>query len=867
MDMSKLEEVYKKWESRCLFGKGNSLKAQQRLPLNGNSAEGAALRSERGFHNGKGTTQALDRRKKLKIKSWKATIGIELLPDLASFKSTAPAYTDVRAPLRPFTGRCCSKCTPMSRGMYYDNDTPAMGIRNILHVQPGRGFFSRRFPILAHELGLEHTHDYPNPKKVLESVVNSDRVQAAIEKSAMSDIDGEPEKFPFAVKKHAARAYHLVTNMIASISNKLIGFTGWFLLRVMSSFFTGVHVHTGQMQTVKRASEKGVPMIFLPMHRSHLDYILVTFVLHQWNIKAPHIAAGDNLNITFFNWLIRHLGGFFIKRKLDRDDGKKDYVYRAVLHDYMLEVLRQNQNLEFFLEGGRSRSGKSLPPKGGLLSVVVDACMNGIISDAYVVPVSISYEKVWEGNYNREQMGHKKDSESFLNALWGLWQVARQHSYGSVRLDFAQPFSLQEYLQGAQPSIPVSSELTDNGSPRSPKMKSVGSDNSLYGTEIINDDLRLVIKGLGEHIMCEATRCQSIMSTNLLAFLLLTKHRQGATVAKLTADLEWLRQEITARGRDIGFSGKSEAVINYAANLLGNKLVEKRKRKRLMNKVERDAASAEVDVPHCQGNDILVPNTSLPDVLELSYYANAVTSVFLMEAVVATAIGAACDENLTVKQGHDECITVSRDKVVDRALELCDLLQCEFTFIPPCENLSTAVLDGLERLTTAEIIMPEETKHYTTSQEKSWADRLANNTSWEEDEDVPMQPDQQLKINLSSEHLEKLTFFQSILAPLVESYWFCACNLTRLIKKDIHETEFTQVLGSYAKERVYRGLTNYAESCALETLKNTLRLLNQKKITDTYFDAKNKKLIQLREAYRDEEKLNSLIEKLEEFKM
>ncbi|XP_077992642.1 glycerol-3-phosphate acyltransferase 1, mitochondrial-like [Glandiceps talaboti] len=785
----------------------------------------------------------------------------EFTPDLASFKTVAPLYSDIRASLRPFMGRCCAKCTPISRGMFFDNDTSSMAIRDILRVPPGSGFLSRRFPVLAYEFQRNNSQNYPPTKSMVKSVMKEDRVQAAIQKSAMlevDDVEDKPEKFPMAIEKHAARAYRLVTNMVASISNKVIGFTGWFLLKFLCNFLSGIQVHKGQMEEVKRASKRGIPMIFLPLHRSHLDYILVTFVLHQWDIKAPHIAAGDNLNIPVFSWFMRHLGGFFIKRKLDREDGKKDWVYRSVLHSYMLEVLKRNQNLEFFLEGGRSRSGKALSPKGGLLSVVVDAYMDGTINDAYIVPVSISYEKVLEGNFNREQMGNPKVKETFIKAMWGVWQVFRSR-FGTVRVDFAQPFSLQEYIQCGQPSSPVSSDLTNNGGPKS--LKSVGSDNSLYGTDIVRDDLRLVIKGLAEHVICDAVKTQSIMSTNLLAFLLLTKYRQGATVEKLAKEFDLLRLEISQRGRDVGFCGSSVAVVNYAAALLGKHLVSRRK----------GSPSSQV-VDDTGINDRLIPNTCLPDLFELSYYGNAVISVFLMEAVVATAIGAVCEENLTSKQGYEDYVTVSRDAVVEKAIELCDLLQFEFTFNPPCGNITAFVNDSLEKLITAEIILPEE--DYTTcmnSNGKLWTDRLADSVSWEDDndEDIPslIQPSQILQISSSKENIEKLSFLQSMLAPLIESYWICFTNLVRLQDRDLTEAEFTHKIHGFAKERVFKGLTNYAESSGLETLKNTTKLLNHKKITDVYLDDENKKMIQLREAYREEQKLTSLIANIETFKL
>ncbi|XP_002731403.1 glycerol-3-phosphate acyltransferase 1, mitochondrial-like [Saccoglossus kowalevskii] len=855
MDMTRLEEVYKKWEQRSLCGWGEVSKSAE----HGDNKDNNRLSQ---WH----TSNAKNRKVKTRSHSWNFTL--ELIPDLVSFKTTAPVYADQSRVLRPFMGRCCTKCVPISRGMFYDNDAPSMRLRDLLKVPPSSGFISRRFPVVAYEYGRKHSFNYPPSEKVITSVLNSDRVQAAIQKSAMSEVDdveSQPEKYPMALQKHASRAYYLLSTMVASISNKLIAFTGWFLLRVLCNFISGIQVHTGQMAMVKQASEKDIPLIFLPIHRSHLDYILITYILHQYDIKSPHVAAGDNLNIPIFGWILRHLGGFFIKRKLDKEDGKKDWVYRAILHNYMLEVLKQNQSLEFFIEGGRSRSGKALMPKGGLLSVVVDAYMDGTISDAYIVPIGISYEKILEGNFNREQMGNPKVKESFLSAIHGVYKVLRG-DYGTVRVGFAEPFSLQEYLQSAQPYSPLSSDLTCNG-PRSPKMKSVGSDNSIYGTDIVRDDLRTVIKGLADHVIYDAVHTQSIMSTNLLSFLLLTKFRQGATIDTISESFESVRQQIIAHGRDVGFSGKAAAIVNYASHLLGDNLVSRRKGK-ITDKAVSDADEKECVMGGPTGNDMLIPNTCLPDIFELSYYSNPVISVFLMEAVIATAISAVSEHNLQIQHGHEDYITVSRDALVHKATELCDLLQFEFTFIPPCGSLQTIIIDALERLTSSEIIQHEEPNSTClNSQEKSWADRLVSSTSWKDEDDEQIQPDQLLRISLSAEHVDKLTFLQSMLGPLIESYWIAACNLIRLMDRDLPEAEYTSKLLCFAKERVYKGLSSYAESCALETLKTTIRLFIHWKVLDVYHDAANKKMIQLKESYREEEKLNALIDKIEDFKL
>lgn len=127
---------------------------------------------------------------------------------------------------------------------------------------------------------------------------------------------------------------------------------------------------------------------------------------------------------------------------MDPIQGRKDHVYKAVLHTYMNECLGAGHNIEFFLEGGRTRTGKPCMPKYGIVSVIIDAFMDGTIEDALLVPISMNYEKLIDGNFVREQLGEPKEMETFSSALKGIWHVLNSN-YGMMRIDFNQPFSLR----------------------------------------------------------------------------------------------------------------------------------------------------------------------------------------------------------------------------------------------------------------------------------------------------------------------------------------------------------------------------------------------------------------------------------------
>ncbi|ELK04956.1 Glycerol-3-phosphate acyltransferase 1, mitochondrial [Pteropus alecto] len=320
---------------------------------------------------------------------------------------------------RPFVGRCCYSCTPQSWDKFFNPSIPSLGLRNVIYINEThtrhRGWLARR---LSYVLFVQErdVHKGMFATNVTENVLNSSRAQEAIaEVAAELNPDGSAQQQSKAINKVRKRAKRILQEMVATVSPAMI--------------------------------------------RSHIDYLLLTFILFCHNIKAPYIASGNNLNIPIFSTLIHKLGGFFIRRRLDETpDGRKDILYRALLHGHIVELLRQQQFLEIFLEGTRSRSGKTSCARAGLLSVVVDTLYSNTIPDILIIPVGISYDRIIEGHYNGEQLGKPKKNESIWSVARGVVRMLRKN-YGCVRVDFAQPFSLKEYLE-SQSQKPVSTVLS-----------------------------------------------------------------------------------------------------------------------------------------------------------------------------------------------------------------------------------------------------------------------------------------------------------------------------------------------------------------------------------------------------------------------
>jgi len=273
-------------------------------------------------------------------------------------------------------------------------------------------------------------------------------------RSASGDQEAQEEEdekrgisYQAILRKQEQRAISILKDMGSTLNNGLLAFTSWILYKLLPCFLSGVVTNTKQIEMLKTATERspGTPLIFVPLHRSHLDYIMVTWILTNNDIRSPLVAAGNNLQIPVFGGLLRGLGAFFIKRKIDPVEGKKDVLYRAALHLYLTHALKQGHNVEFFIEGGRTRTGKPCMPKGGILSVIVNAFMDGSIPDALLVPVSVNYERLVDGNFVREQKGEKKIPESFGKAISGIWKALKSN-YGLMRIDFNEPYSIRELV-------------------------------------------------------------------------------------------------------------------------------------------------------------------------------------------------------------------------------------------------------------------------------------------------------------------------------------------------------------------------------------------------------------------------------------
>jgi glycerol-3-phosphate O-acyltransferase len=259
-----------------------------------------------------------------------------------------------------------------------------------------------------------------------------------------------------AAKKQIRKAAYYLREIAAKYNYNTIRAVETILDFVWTRIFQGVRVRN--LDTVARET-KGGQVIWMPCHRSHLDYLLLSYLMKRKGLAPPHIAAGVNLSFFPIGPVLRRGGAFFLRRSFA---GNK--LYSAVFSSYVDFILTNGHPIEFFHEGGRSRIGKLLSPKTGLTSMCVSSILKRRAENTYLCPVFISYDKVMEDNaYARELSGAKKEQESF-------WQLIKSlrflfSTYGRVEVAFGTPIRFgdfwSEFVMRTQSSPQSSSSLPE----------------------------------------------------------------------------------------------------------------------------------------------------------------------------------------------------------------------------------------------------------------------------------------------------------------------------------------------------------------------------------------------------------------------
>jgi glycerol-3-phosphate O-acyltransferase len=277
--------------------------------------------------------------------------------------------------------------------------------------------------------------DLSHRRTVIDDVLNAEPVRQAIAATAAKE--------NLRLEQAWAKARGYAWEIAADYSNPVVRSLSFILRPFWNQIYDGVSMH--HFDTLKKVAP-GHEVIYVPCHRSHIDYLLLSYQLYENGIVPPHIAAGVNLNLPIVGPILRRGGAFFLRRSF-----RANALYSTVFSEYVTQLFARGVSMEYFIEGGRSRTGRLLEPRAGMLAMTVRSFLRVPRRPVVFVPVYIGYEKLIEGkSYIGELSGKPKEKESLLGLLRAFGIL--RHKYGKVALSFGEPIFLGEHLDHAAPA-------------------------------------------------------------------------------------------------------------------------------------------------------------------------------------------------------------------------------------------------------------------------------------------------------------------------------------------------------------------------------------------------------------------------------
>jgi glycerol-3-phosphate O-acyltransferase len=475
------------------------------------------------------------------------------------------------------------------------------------------------------------------PSRVREKVLRDRSLRATIEAVAR-ETGREPEE----AARDAARC---LKEIASRYDPRFVQALRFLLAGVFRKLYESVEIDEEGLAKVKRAAVDA-PIVLCPSHKSYVDFLVLPFVLYDHGMTPPHVAAGINLAFWPFDGIARRGGAFFIRRKV-----KGDRIYTAVLRAYVKLLLRDRFPQEFYVEGGRSRTGKLLFPKTGLVSMQVDAWLDGAADDVLFVPVSIDYEKLIEArSYARELAGGEKEKESLRGLLGAVSVLFRR--YERLYVQFEEPISLAALAKerlgaGAAALVPDAAwggEAERTGSVAlAPGQRDAPAEAK-----------RRLVQAMANRVAYGIGRAITITPVGLVAAALLSHVRRGISAADVARRVELLRY-IAAEGG-----------ARFGRDLAGAPS-DPRQPGPIADAMRRLRLGRIVDVQVAAGDTIYAVVDDKRPVLD--YHRNAVIHRYVAPALVSAAVrssgGPAAEEDVRA-----------------RALWLSRLFKLEFLYRP-----------------------------------------------------------------------------------------------------------------------------------------------------------------------------------------
>ncbi len=477
------------------------------------------------------------------------------------------------------------------------------------------------------------------PQRIRDEVLHSPRLRKHIE-STMRATGRSEKSIHTEVDRELRKLCATPDPTTLSILHRLLD-------RVWHKIYDGVEVDKEGLERVREAARQG-PLILMPSHKSHIDYLVLSDLFYTHQLSPPLIAAGDNLGFFPLGSILRRGGAFFIRRSFK---GKK--LYSALVDTYIRKLLLDGHHIEVFIEGGRSRTGKLLAPKFGLLSMLVDACLSLPGRKVHYVPISVGYELIVEQqSYVDELSGAEKRSEN-IGGLLKTPDVLRSR-YGRLYIQFGEVLPFDKLIDE---SLAVSH----------------GDNRPSAARELGPADRRNLIQRIGHRAVYEINRVTMVTPVALVSTCFMAHRRRGMSHVELERMATTLRDVLVRLGARLppvlstpGHGPEAATAIHAAAIGEAVKLLCEGK---LVSQVGEGAEAV----------------YSVPDErrLALEYYKNNVLHFFVPSALISAALLVEGDEAVAIAILRERVRKVSRlfkyefmyradtdfDQIFDDALE------------------------------------------------------------------------------------------------------------------------------------------------------------------------------------------------------
>jgi glycerol-3-phosphate O-acyltransferase len=402
--------------------------------------------------------------------------------------------------------------------------------------------------------------DLSHRRLFLDSIIANPGVQNALKAHVLK------ERVSFEAAEAKAKAFFW--EISADYNHPVVRSLSFILTWFWNQIYAGVKVnHFDSLQKTAPGRE----VVYVPCHRSHIDYLLLSYLLYSNGIVVPHIAAGVNLNLPVVGAILRRGGAFFMRRSF-----KASPLYAAVFSAYMSELIAQGFSIEYFVEGGRSRSGRTMPARAGLLSMTVKSYLSNPQRPVVFQPVYIGYEKVIEGkSYLGELTGRPKQKES----IWGLLKSfsVLKEKYGAVAVNFGEAIDLNEMLAKHEPNWRNQGFSVDDRPAWYPSLIDELSDQILININRAADAnpialLAVALLGTPKHAMGEADLVRTLaLAQGLLRAI---PYSDRVTISDKTPEdiiaygeaMRWIRRIKHPLGDVITSDGDEGVLISYYRN-------------------------------------------------------------------------------------------------------------------------------------------------------------------------------------------------------------------------------------------------------------------------------------------------------------